>query len=240
MSDDKKKVIIFTVVGAVALVMGFFWVRSLPYYFEKISEGLGSSFGEAGSSFDFLGGASGEFSGGLDKVGSTMSELKGYLSDDQMAKLLAVEEEISKEEWKSYKNIRHGYEAQYPKEWIVDDSDQSAVKIFQFSPEEAGVFKKEAPSFHIYVKETEAGASLDGEVQNRLGREADFFIKEKAVIDGTEGLLICKDSRCDPLEMFFFKENRFYNFSFKTDLESDPIRQGIIFQRIINSFKFTR
>jgi hypothetical protein len=96
LSNTKKKIIIFSVVIVVGLVMGFFWIKSAQNNIAKIGESIKSV---ALPTID------------MPDLGLNIPDEVNNVSEGQALAVIPG--------WKIYTNAKYGYSIEYPSDWVL-------------------------------------------------------------------------------------------------------------------------
>ncbi|GEM_PF-2319180 len=99
LSDKQKKIVLWTIVAVLAIIMGFFWIRSVGDRLNKISENVGQIK--------------------LPQIETPQTEIPNIVIPTDQTANSPVQSQQATEGWKTYKNDEYGFEFKYPQNWIL-------------------------------------------------------------------------------------------------------------------------
>jgi len=133
--DNQKKIVLWTIVGILAVIMGFFWVRGAISNFSKMGESLGN----------------------IEFPQIETSDMP------QMPDLSALQN-LDTADWKTYTNADYGFEFNYPDDWKLEQLDTViTLKSLDFERLDAEMDSKvlSGASIRITKRVNSSGESLE-------------------------------------------------------------------------------
>jgi hypothetical protein len=223
--DDRKKIILWSVVAVLAIGMGIFWIKGIINSFDKI--------GQTANQFN------------LPQV--EMPEIPDItnLSPDQSQK--------ATEGWKTYKNDQYGFEIKYPDNWFLQKTSNDSVKFSPISFDKIESYAKATAGKDLFSEESIqyldsinntvglAVGNIEGapDIITKQNCESTDQSAQKILVGGFEGCKFTVSRNWEDIILDVMIPDKKIMISFKTTDINTKNYPGI-FDQMISTFKFIK